>query len=151
MFREAGLTTRVSVAPGEEALARRVLAAAGDAAREAVGRSLPELVSELRGARLVLGGDTGPLHLAHALGTPVVMVMGPTDPRRHGPWGAPERAVWEALPCSFCYKRFEETKACLHAVPARRVAGRALEVLAATAEGAAGRDSLTHHQELQQT
>jgi ADP-heptose:LPS heptosyltransferase len=90
---------------------------------------LAALVSLLRGARLALGGDTGPLHLAHALGVPAVLVHGPTDPHRHGPWRAPERAVWETLPCSFCYKRFDETKACLRVVPAERVAARALAVL----------------------
>ena len=38
---------------------------------------------------------------------------GPTDPARHGPYGAPERALCARLPCSFCYRRFDETKACL--------------------------------------
>ena len=55
------------------------------------------------------------------------------------------------MPCSFCYKRFDETKACLRVVPAERVARRALEVLAETPDGAAGRDSLAAGQHLQQT
>jgi ADP-heptose:LPS heptosyltransferase len=61
---------------------------------------------------------------------PVLAVMGPTDPRRHGPYAALDRAVWHTLPCSFCYKRFTETKACLHLVPADRVVERALALLA---------------------
>ena len=72
-----------------------------------------------------MGGDSGPTHLAHALGTPVLMLMGPTDPARHGPYGAPERAMWKRLPCSFCYRRFDETKASLLEIPADRVAERA--------------------------
>jgi len=125
-----GVETRVTLAPGEEHLAAAVAAASGGAARPVPAADLAALTGLLRGARLVLGGDTGPLHLAHALGTPVLLLHGPTDPRRHGPYGAPEHALWEALPCSFCYKRFEETKACLLTVPAERVAHRALDLLA---------------------
>ena len=53
------------------------------------------------------------------------MVMGPTDPERHGPYGAPESAVSKRLACSFCYQRLAETKACLLEIPPRRVAERA--------------------------
>jgi heptosyltransferase-1 len=128
----AGVETRVTLAPGEEHLAQAVATASGGAARPVPAADLATLAGLLRGARLVLGGDTGPLHLAHALGAPVLLLHGPTDPRRHGPYGAPGRALWEALPCSFCYKRFEETKACLLTVPADRVARRALDLLAGT-------------------
>ena len=78
-----------------------------------------------RAARLVLGGDSGPLHLAHALGAPVLMLMGPTDPEKNGPYGAPERALWQRLPCSFCHRRFAETKACLLEISPAQVAARA--------------------------
>jgi heptosyltransferase-1 len=91
---------------------------------------LRTLAALLRGARLMMGGDSGPTHLAHALGTSVLMVMGPTDPERHGPYGAPERAIWKLLPCSFCYQRFSETKACLLDLPPDRVADRAIALLA---------------------
>jgi hypothetical protein len=56
--------------------------------------------------------------------------MGPTDPARHGPYGAPENAVFKRLACSFCYQRLPEAKACLLEVPPRRVAARAAELLA---------------------
>ncbi|HEX2254261.1 MAG TPA: glycosyltransferase family 9 protein [Thermoanaerobaculia bacterium] len=125
-----GLPVRVPAAPGEEALATAVAAASGGAARVVPGGDLADLVRELRGARLVLAGDTGPLHLAWALGVPVLAVHGPTDPALHGPHGAPERAVFERLPCSFCYKRFSETKACLLVVTPDRVAERAEALLA---------------------
>ncbi|HEX6863373.1 MAG TPA: glycosyltransferase family 9 protein [Thermoanaerobaculia bacterium] len=123
-----GLLTWVPVAPGEEGLAAEVEATGGGAVRT-MPADLPTLAGLLRRARLVMGGDSGPTHLAHALGTPVLMLMGPTDPARHGPYGAPERALWKLLPCSFCYRRFDETKACLLDIPADRVAGKALELL----------------------
>ena len=99
------------------------------AAEVVAAPDLPALAALLRGAALMLGGDTGPTHLAHALGTPVLMVMGPTDPDRHGPYGAPERALYRRLPCSFCYRRFDEAKACLLELPPERVAERAAALL----------------------
>jgi heptosyltransferase-1 len=138
-FRAAGgPAVRVAVAPGEEALADAVVAAAGPAATLEPAPDLPSLVALLRGARLVFGGDTGPLHLAHALGTPVLMLLGPTDPERNGPYGAPERALARRLPCSFCYRRFTEVKACLLEIPPRRVAEHALSQLATTPPAAGG-------------
>jgi heptosyltransferase-1 len=49
--------------------------------------SVSELVALTRRARLFVGGDTGPLHLAAALKVPVVALFGPTDPARNGPYG----------------------------------------------------------------
>jgi len=125
----AGVPTWVAVAQGEEDLAAGVQATGGESVRLVPAPDLPTLAVLIRGARLMLGGDSGPTHLAHALGTPVLMVMGPTDPDRSGPYGAPERALFRRLPCSFCYQRLAETKACLLEVPPHRVAERAAELL----------------------
>jgi heptosyltransferase I len=127
-----GLPTWVAAARGEEELAARVEAAGGGAAQSVPAGDLPALAALIRRSRLVLGGDSGPTHLAHALGVPVLMLMGPTDPARNGPYGAPGQALWKVLPCSFCHRRFGETKACLLEIPPERVALRAAE-LAATA------------------
>jgi lipopolysaccharide heptosyltransferase I len=67
--------------PGEESLAAAI------GCELAPATSLRELAWLLKRARLVIAGDTGPLHLAAALGTPVVALFGPTDPRRNGPFG----------------------------------------------------------------
>lgn len=66
--------------------------------------TLPELVELLRGARLVIGTDTGPLHLAVAVGTPTVNVYGPSCVARFGPWGDParHRAVSAGWQCPRC-------------------------------------------------
>jgi heptosyltransferase-1 len=128
----AGHRVHVLAGPDEASLAREVASAAGDGVEPIDPGGLDALAAWLRGARLLLGGDTGPLHLAHALGVPVLALHGPTDPARHGPYGAIERAMFVRLPCSFCYKRFGEPKACLLGLAPRRVAERALELLAAS-------------------
>jgi heptosyltransferase I len=126
-----GLPTWIAIAPGEEHLASAIEERAQGAARAVPAPDLPTLASLLRGARLVLGGDTGPLHLANAMGTPVLMLHGPTDPARSGPYGAPEGFLVKRLPCSFCYERFSETKACLLGISPAQVADRAVELLTA--------------------
>lgn len=128
---ETGLPTWVATARGEERLAAEVEAASEGAARTVPAPDLPVLAALIRRARLMLGGDSGPTHLAHALGTPVLMLMGPTDPERHGPYGAPGNVLYKRLPCSFCYQRLEEPKACLLELPPRRVAEQAAEIIAA--------------------
>lgn len=62
-------------------------------ARVAPPTNLRELAFILQQARIVIGGDTGPLHLAAALGTKVIGLYGPTDPRRNGPYGQLDHCV----------------------------------------------------------
>jgi len=81
-----GLKTLVNAAPGEEALAAAVIQASGGNAFE-LRCTIAQLIALTRRARLFIGGDTGPLHLAAALGIPVVGLFGPTDPVRTGPFG----------------------------------------------------------------
>jgi len=83
---EAGICPLVNYGPGEEDLFRAVLAASGGMARPTQG-SVTELIALTRRARIFIGGDTGPLHLAAALRVPVVAIFGPTDPARNGPYG----------------------------------------------------------------
>jgi heptosyltransferase-1 len=80
------LRTLVNTGPGEESLAGEVVAASGGSAVE-VRCTIGQLIALTRRARLFIGGDTGPLHLAAALGIPVVGIYGPTDPARTGPFG----------------------------------------------------------------
>jgi heptosyltransferase I len=81
-----GLRCVVNVGPGDADLADALLAASGGAAPFVYRGSLGELMALLRSAACVVGGDTGPLHLAAALGTPTVALFGPTDPARNGPY-----------------------------------------------------------------
>lgn len=67
--------------------------------------SLPELVLLLRQAKLLVTNDTGPMHLAYALGTPVVAIFGPTDSRLTGPYGIKYSVIKVGVPCGPCFKK----------------------------------------------
>ena len=81
-----GLCSLINHGPGEEELAAAVEAASAGAARK-ISCSVSELIALTRRARLFIGGDTGPMHLAAALKIPVVAIFGPTNPARNGPFG----------------------------------------------------------------
>ncbi len=124
----AGIDTWVAWGPDERGAAEEIARTSGSRALEHLS-TLPQLTALSREARIVIGGDTGPVHLAHALGTPVVCVMGPTDPNRNGPYGSPERAVVHRLPCSFCHQRLDSAKACLLNIEPEKIVERMLAVL----------------------
>lgn len=85
-FARRGGVSLVGAGPGEEGLASRVVEAANGFA-VAVPCSIAQLIALTKRVSLVIGGDTGPLHLACALGRPVMGIYGPTDPKRNGPFG----------------------------------------------------------------
>ena len=80
----------VNVGPEDADLAAPLLAACADADPLFYRGSLGELMALLRGASCIVSGDTGPLHLAIALGTRAVALFGPTDPVRNGPYPTSE-------------------------------------------------------------
>ena len=105
-LREArGLTPVVLWGPGEEELARSVIAASGGAAVPAPPTSVADILALARAASLMVSGDTGPLHLAAAAGTPTVSLFGPTDPMRNGPFRAEDAAVSRYDACGCHYDR----------------------------------------------
>lgn len=98
--------------PGERSMAEAI------GARVAPPTTVRELAYVLRHAALVIGGDTGPLHLAAALGTPVIGLYGPTNPRRNGPYGQLDRCVnhfdgvktMESITTDEVLEKIEETR-----------------------------------------
>jgi ADP-heptose:LPS heptosyltransferase len=104
-LRAAGLRPLVSFGPGEESLADRVVAASSGAAERSFPTTLLDYVELARRARLVVAADTGPLHLACAVGTPVVALFGPTDPARNGPFDPDDVVVRRTPACAPCYSR----------------------------------------------
>jgi ADP-heptose:LPS heptosyltransferase len=88
-----GIAPLVVWGPGEEPDAARVVEDAGGAAALAPPTDLPALAALLARAAVFVGGDSGPLHLACAVGCPVIGLYGPTDPVVNGPWGVPSCSV----------------------------------------------------------
>jgi heptosyltransferase I len=91
-MRDAGYNVLVNAGPGEESLTSEIVAL-GNGAATALRCPIAELISVTRRAALVIGGDTGPVHLASALDRPVVGIFGPTDPARNGPFGGRFRVL----------------------------------------------------------
>jgi heptosyltransferase-1 len=109
--------------PGEEAMARAVADASGGSARVAPPTSLRDLLALSRAASLMVSGDTGPLHVAAAAGTPVVSIFGPTDPGRNGPW-SPDDVSASRFGCCACHyeRRCRQPEAwCLDDLPVSEV------------------------------
>jgi heptosyltransferase-1 len=94
-FAVRGGVVLVNAGPGEELLAAEVVAAAGVASEHVhiVACTLEQLIALTRRVSLVIGGDTGPVHMACSLGKPVVGIYGPTDPKRNGPYGSRFRVL----------------------------------------------------------
>jgi heptosyltransferase-1 len=87
-----GMRVLLNAGPGEEGLAEAIREQSGEAAHPCKC-SLAQLIALTRRMSLVIAGDTGPLHLACALGRPVVGIYGPTDPARNGPFGTRARVL----------------------------------------------------------
>jgi heptosyltransferase-1 len=91
-----GYRVLVNGGPGEEALTEAIrtqMPARSGAEVLPLSSSLAQLIAITRRVSLVIAGDTGPLHLACALGRPVVGIYGPTDPARNGPFGTRSRVL----------------------------------------------------------
>jgi heptosyltransferase-1 len=91
--------------PGEQSLATEIVGASNGAAVEAPPTTLQDLVGLSRAASLMVSGDTGPAHIAAAVGTPVVSLFGPTDPQRNGPWDSRDVAIGRYDRCDCHYER----------------------------------------------
>ena len=93
---ERGCGVLINTGPEEEPLAQVIVRATGGAAR-LLTPSLDQLIALTRRVALCIAGDSGPLHLACALGRPVVGIYGPTDPGRNGPFGTRSRVLRSPL------------------------------------------------------
>ena len=103
-----GIRCVINYGPGEDALASAVKNASGNSHPLIYDGELGQLMALLRNAVCIVGGDTGPLHLAVALGTPAVALFGPTDPARNGPY-PPKEIVLRSPNAVTTYKRGDST------------------------------------------
>lgn len=127
-LRQQGCRVLVNASPhGPDLVTNKVLSTSDHTAIRAAC-TLPQLIALVRRADLVVAGDTGPLHLAAALDTPVVALFGPTDPARNGPYGA--RAIVLRNPSSQTdHSRHATTEEGLRAITTDEVLQAALRQL----------------------
>jgi ADP-heptose:LPS heptosyltransferase len=129
---DPGVPCLVTAGPARDdrSAAEAVVSASGGAARPAPATAdLGELAALLSLARLYVGGDSGPLHVASLVGTPVVQILGPTDPLENEPWsGTPARTVRVPVACSPC-RRGCAAATCMRVVPPEAVVVAARELL----------------------
>lgn len=127
---DAGLVVLIGGAANRQAHAKVVEQCRSDPVDLTGRTTLEEVVALLKHATLHVAPDTGTLHIAAALGTPVVGVYGPTSPARVGPWGQPDAVVHHRELCGRgcpAYCRFN--RRCLAAVQASEVVVKAQSVL----------------------
>ena len=104
--RECGMKSIVTFGPGEEPLAHLVATSSRSGGATPLASTLKQFVALARRAELFIGGDTGPLHLAAACGTPIVGIYGPTAPERNGPFDPRDVTVGRDLWCrADCHRR----------------------------------------------
>lgn len=132
LFASSGRKSLVTWGPGRDdhRLASEVVAAAAGAAELAPPTpGLEDLAALLAGCRLFVGADSGPLHVASLVGTPVVQILGPTDPIENAPFdGTPSRVVRQPLGCSPC-RRGCSAATCMRAIPPAKVVAAIDELL----------------------
>lgn len=115
-----GLPCVITGGPEDRTRSARIIDAGPASMVDLAGRtSLPELVEVIAGAACVISCDTGPMHLASALGTPLVALFGPSNPDRTGPFQG--RVIQEKPGCSPCNKKQCPAPICMEAITPSRV------------------------------
>jgi len=127
-----GAAVAVVGSAADAPLASEIAAAPGERPADLTGKTgLAELLGLLRRAAILVSNDSGPLHAANALGTPVVAVFGPTDPRATGPFDPPARVVRrEGIPCWPCrFRLCPYDHRCMTGITAGEAAAAAEELM----------------------
>ncbi len=115
-------------------LAEAVMATGGDQTVSLCGRlSLTGCGALLQRSRLLVGNDTGVMHLAAAVKTPVLALFGPTDPAMYGPYGVRHRSLWHPRHCSPCFRqahrRADCALECMYSIGVDEAEDAAIELL----------------------
>ncbi|HZS48723.1 MAG TPA: glycosyltransferase family 9 protein [Blastocatellia bacterium] len=106
LWKNYGFRSVVTYGPGEEPLAESVVSVNRNGVAVAMSTSLKQFVALARRAKLMVSGDTGPMHLAAAVRTPIVAMFGPTAAHRNGPFSKTDETVGRDVPCrTNCYRR----------------------------------------------
>ncbi len=136
-----GRRVLVTGGPGEVDLAERTAAAVGEGALSLAGRlSIEELVALLAGADALVSNDTGPVHIASQVDTPVLAIFGPNTPVLYGPLSRGSHAFYRDLPCSPCITvaNYRSSRCriytCMASIPVGEVVGHLRRVLEGAVE-----------------
>ena len=124
LTREGQRTVLFAWGPGERGMAEEA-ARGANSERVVVGPDTPRigtLAALIARAAVVVGCDSGPLHLAAMMNAPVVGIYGPKDPAIYGPWCDRHVVVWKGMPCSPCTKRDCEITDCMDMIEPEEVA-----------------------------
>ncbi|MDB5581217.1 MAG: putative Lipopolysaccharide heptosyltransferase, Glycosyl transferase, family 9 [Bradyrhizobium sp.] len=137
LAREDGLQVLLTGGAAEYEDAAAMTAAIGPGAFNLAGRlSLAELAALIEGAKLLISNNSGPVHVAACVGTPVVDLYALTNPQ-HTPWEVPSRVLFHDVPCKYCFKSAcpQGHHRCLDGVPAADVLRAARELLSGSSAG----------------
>jgi heptosyltransferase-1 len=126
-LRAMGFVPLVNAPRKDDALAASVVTAS-DGAAEMVVCNVSGLIALVRRTSLLVGGDSGPTHLAAALEVPLVALYGPTDPARNGPWGAGPMRVMRGMGSVTSHKRIAEIDAGLARITVDEVVNEVKEL-----------------------
>lgn len=130
LFERHGFQTIFTGVAAERELIETIRRSMGVPSYSVAGRlSLAELAAIVQRAPLLIANNTGPVHVAAAVGTPVVVLYALTNPQ-HAPWGVPQRVLSFDVPCKYCYKSIcpEGHHACLRSISPESVVQAAVEL-----------------------
>ncbi|MFN0108413.1 MAG: glycosyltransferase family 9 protein [Blastocatellia bacterium] len=142
LWQAYGIRSAITYGPGELTLAQLVVAQSKTGAAFPLASTLKQFWALAKHAKLFLGGDTGPMHLAAAARTPIVALFGPTSSRRNGPFASDDLIVErDDLDCrTDCYRRYCSHTSCMKlpvelvwdAVVRRLQSGKELPILSSS-------------------
>jgi len=131
-----GLDVVLTCGTGEEGIRDEIRSLMNEGSIIINTPSLKHYAWLVKRADVYFGGDTGPMHIASAMGTPVVAVFGPTDPVVVGPYRQPYKVLWKKLDCSPCNERgCKRNIECMRSIPPEEATAAILELLEGTREG----------------
>ncbi len=129
LAKEHGNRILILWGPGERPLAERIAGAMSETSVIAPETDLKRLMALIKRCRLLITGDTGPLHIAAALGVPTVALFGPSDPARNGPYGQGRAVVRSLIPPATHWQRKEIGDRWMKAITVETVVETAMKQL----------------------
>lgn len=127
---ELGCSLLLTWGPGEREMAEEIAGKMKQAPWIPPATTIRQSAAFFQRCALFIGSDTGPMHLCDAVGVKCLVLMGPTEPARNGPFGPGHRVIQKDLPCKNCYKRRCDTVECMKRIEVEEVFEAASAMLA---------------------